>query len=198
MGLIVGGVALTATGLGAVAGIPLIALGVADLAFSAADLQEEITGDNFLKDTVFQGNELVYAGVSIGVGIAAPSPGGKVRAVTKIAKYGDDIVAGAKKITNKYGKKGGIEHQTVIKNTAKTFKDAGYKVKMEAKVDTPKGEKSARYADLRVTDPDTGENWYIQVGKQTKSGNPVARERRAIKDLMDEGAKTIFIPYNTL
>jgi G:T-mismatch repair DNA endonuclease (very short patch repair protein) len=47
-----------------------------------------------------------------------------------------------------------------------------------------------------VTDPNTGEQWIIQVGKQTKAGNPISRETKAIKDLESAGWKVEFVPYN--
>ena len=37
---------------------------------------------------------------------------------------------------------------------------------------------------------------HIQVGKATKSGMPVARERRALEDLFNAGKDVIFVPYN--
>lgn len=47
-----------------------------------------------------------------------------------------------------------------------------------------------------VRDPNTGEKWIVQVGKQTKTGDPVVREIRAIIDLMYAGYYVEFVPYN--
>jgi hypothetical protein len=96
-----GGVAV-ATGVGAVVGIPLIVAGAADIAFMVADTQEELTGNNYIKDNipVFKENELLYAGVSIGVGIASPSPFSKAKAggkaVNLAIKHGDSLAGAAK------------------------------------------------------------------------------------------------------
>ena len=52
------------------------------------------------------------------------------------------------------------------------------------KVNTPDGFKKYRFADVAEVDPKTNKvKKYHQVGKKTKKGNPVKRERDAIKDI---------------
>jgi hypothetical protein len=75
-----------------------IAACAADITFAVADIQEDTTGKNFLKDSVFQGNEAAYLGVELGVGFLAPGPGGEVRAgakiATNLAEHTDDLADG--------------------------------------------------------------------------------------------------------
>ena len=102
-------------------------------------------------------------------------------------------------VPNPYGKLGGPAHQDMIGRTIKVLRDSGYTIRTERKIDTPDGFKPYRYADITATDPDTGEKWVIQVGKQTKGGLPVSRERKALDDLMkNDDAKPLFQPYNNL
>ncbi len=99
-------------------------------------------------------------------------------------------------VPNPYGKNGGPLHQGKIREVAENLQKQGYDVTFEKRVETPGGTKSVRYGDILATDPNTGEQWIIQVGKQTKAGNPIARESKAIKDLEDAGWKVEFEPYN--
>ena len=114
-------------------------------------------------------------------------------------KYGDeivDIVKGTgKNVPNPYGKKGGPLHQGKIEEIASDLKNKGYDIRFEEYVKTPGGHKNARYGDILVTDP-TGKQWIVQVGKQTKSGNPISRENKAIEDLINAGYEVEFVPYN--
>jgi len=107
-----------------------------------------------------------------------------------------NIVEVNKKIPNPNGKKGGPAHQGKIKEIEDLCESEGLTVEPEAYVKTPGGKKSARYGDLLVTDNATGEQVIIQVGKQTKAGNPVAREISAMSDLEAQGYNVIFVPYN--
>lgn len=61
-------------------------------------------------------------------------------------------------------------------------------------VKTPGGNKNSRFADILVSKD--GEAYLIQVGRQTKSGNPISRELKAIQDLKLAGFWVHFIPYN--
>lgn len=97
---------------------------------------------------------------------------------------------------NPYGKKRGPAHQQKIQDIADDLQNKGYDVQFEKYVKTPGGHKGSRYGDILVTDLKTGEQWIVQVGKNTKSGNPVSRERKAIEDLRNAGYKVEFEPYN--
>lgn len=101
-----------------------------------------------------------------------------------------------KNVPNPYGKSGGLVHQGKIQEVAEKLRSQGYDVTFEEYVKTPGGYKSARYGDVLVTNPETGEQWIVQVGKQTQAGNPISRENKAIKDLESAGWKVEFVPYN--
>ena len=66
-------------------------------------------------------------------------------------------------------------------------------VTYEYKVDTSGGYKNTRYVDVYAT------NGYdsigVQVGRMTSGGQPVARERRALADLIGAGINAVFIQY---
>ncbi len=101
-----------------------------------------------------------------------------------------------KHIPNPNGKKGGLAHQGKIQEIKTKYENQGYEVTVEHYVKTPGGKKNARYGDLLVTDPKTGEQFIVQVGKQTKGKNPVSREAAAKADLEKAGYKVEFVPYN--
>ena len=96
---------------------------------------------------------------------------------------------------NPNGKKGGAAHRNTIDKEAQKLKAAGYdKINFENRVDITGGHKSKRFTDLMGTKGN--KELHIQVGKATKSGMPVAREQRAIEDLLKAGKDVIFVPYN--
>lgn len=66
----------------------------------------------------------------------------------------------------------------------------------EFRVDTPNGLKSRRYVDVGLAKNGKLVKCY-QVGVTTKSGAPVIRERRAIKDIAEALGEEIieFIKY---
>ena len=97
---------------------------------------------------------------------------------------------------NPNGKNGGSLHQGKIQETADKLKNEGYDVSFEKYVKTPGGNKTSRYGDVLATNPETGEQFIIQVGKQTKAGKPISRESKAIQDLENVGWKVEFVPYN--
>jgi integrase len=69
----------------------------------------------------------------------------------------------------------------------------------ELMVPTPGGQKTARFVDVAGRDPATKRVVEMhQVGKQTKAGAPISRERRAIDDIKNAcgGSEPCFHPYN--
>ena len=56
--------------------------------------------------------------------------------------------------------------------------------------------KSTRWGDLLIKSGENDKGFIAQVGKQTKAGNPVSREVKAIQDLESAGVKVEFHPYN--
>ena len=92
-------------------------------------------------------------------------------------------------------RKGGPAHQNTIKKEAQNLKEFGYdNIKFENKVDIPGGHKGRRFTDIMGTKGN--EELHIQVGRATQSGLPVAREKRAIEDLLKAGKNVKFVPYN--
>ncbi|GFI05229.1 hypothetical protein IMSAGC005_04083 [Lachnospiraceae bacterium] len=119
----------------------------------------------------------------------------------KAANESDSIVdssQGDKKVPNPNGKRGGQAHQDTTA-AIQPSRDGG-ELNYEVKYDTPEGNKSCRYADaVEISD---GEISSIhQVGKVNQNGLPVARESRAIEDIMSSpdynGAPIYFWPYNS-
>ncbi len=96
--------------------------------------------------------------------------------------------------TNPNGRKGGDAHQNTIKKETQKLEAAGYKTHTENMVNTPDGYKNKRFTDIMGTKGNR--EIHVQVGKATKSGMPVARERRALEDLFSAGKDVIFVPYN--
>ncbi len=95
---------------------------------------------------------------------------------------------------NPGGRKGGEKHRAKIDEIAEQYRNQGYEVNFETKVDIYDGMKSTRFSDLLVKKGK--EELHIQVGQALKtSGFPVARERRAIYDLLSTNVKVLFVPY---
>ena len=89
-----------------------------------------------------------------------------------------------KKIPNPFGKKGCEEHQEKVEEVADEVETRDLKVVKEKNIDLS-----------------TGKRRYIvelhQVGKQTKKGLPVKRERVVIEEVREEtGIDIEFHPYN--
>lgn len=94
-----------------------------------------------------------------------------------------------KTVPNPNGRKGDGDHQAGVdaaeRELQTKYKDApGVDVKREVKVDTPNGSKGARYLDVGAVG---GEPERViegtQVGRTTKAGIPVSRERDALRDI---------------
>jgi RHS repeat-associated protein len=98
-------------------------------------------------------------------------------------------------VRNPWGKLGGPEHKEAINLLENEFKQIGYKVQREVYSETPEGIKRGRFADLTVTNPN-GNQFVIQVGRQTQSGAPISREMKALQDFRNLGMKAFFVPYN--
>lgn len=95
---------------------------------------------------------------------------------------------------NPNGKKGGPKHQEKIDDVTKNLENQGYTVTHEYSVDTTGGYKDTRYLDIYATNGT--ESFGVQVGRVTQGGYPVARERRAIVDIIRAGIKVWFESYN--
>ena len=111
---------------------------------------------------------------------------------------------GEKKPPNPNGRNGGPEHQEGVKQAEQELRekyanDPNIEIRTEVRVRTPGGEKENRFIDVAAVDKRTGQVVDgVQVGRETRAGNPVAREQRAINDIQGASPTTNidFLPYN--
>jgi RHS repeat-associated protein len=105
---------------------------------------------------------------------------------------------GPKTAPNPYGKKGGPAHQNKVNEVAADIKDRGLKVGKEHMVPTPGGHKEKRFVDVVAIDPGTKNVVEMhQVGRQTKGGNPVSREVKALDDIQKStGVRPTYHSYD--
>jgi len=81
------------------------------------------------------------------------------------------------------------------------MKAVGYRLiaggdKPEETIRTPGGNKSSRSPDITMETPD-GTIHRENVGRSTKSGDPVARERKALDDIEKAtGKRSSYTPYD--
>lgn len=94
---------------------------------------------------------------------------------------------------NPNGKKGSQAHQNTVQEIGNDLKSRGYDVTYEYRVDCPGGYKNTRYIDVYATNG--SDSIGIQVGRMTAGGQPVARERRALADIIAAGFNVIFTRY---
>lgn len=103
------------------------------------------------------------------------------------------------KVPNPYGKLGGPDHRAMVESIEP--KCEGNTIDTEVRFDTTGGYKDFRYADAVERDPEGNIVEIYQVGKANLDGSPIARERRAIDDIMRSndcppGTPITFLPYN--
>ncbi len=118
--------------------------------------------------------------------------------------FGENIIykdrqegdSGREKFTpNPNGRKGGEEHQAEIDRLERDIRARGLIPQREFM--DPDGEKTKRFIDIIARDKDGNVVERYQVGRGTKSGDPVARERRSMDDTQAvEGERPTFVPYN--
>lgn len=101
-----------------------------------------------------------------------------------------------KNIPNPYGRKGGLKHQQKVKEVATDIKDRGFLPVLEKFLRLFSGK--GKYMDVVALDENNNQVIEIhQVGKITKSGIPVIRERKTIKEVEEGyGIKPEFHSYN--
>ena len=93
--------------------------------------------------------------------------------------------------TNSGGRHGGSAHRQKISEVKGSLEKKGWKVSAkESRIDVGGGR--YRYPDIIATKGN--QTRFYQIGRMTKSGKPVSREVRALRDL-GKIAKTYFIPY---
>ena len=123
-----------------------------------------------------------------GLALAGP-PGIKAPPATKVGQ--------STRPTNPDGRKGGMAHQAKVKEVVADVEARGLKAEREHMVVTPAGTKPKRFVDVAGVNPATGQVEEMhQVGRQTKSGASVAREKRALDDVQKaKGTRPKFHPY---
>jgi RHS repeat-associated protein len=98
---------------------------------------------------------------------------------------------------NPYGKAGGPAHQAKVNEIVQDIESRGLTAQQEYKVNTPGGEKGARFVDVVGRDANGNVVEMHQAGRQTLGGSPVAREVRAMDDIeAATGMRPTFHPYN--
>jgi len=102
-----------------------------------------------------------------------------------------------KKIPNPFGKKGYKPHQNKISEQGQRIFSEGLTPDFEYRLEFPDG--SVNYVDVAAIDTLGNEAEFVQVGVQTKKGNPVAREQRIIDKIKRFFQIPVtFVPYKTL
>ncbi len=101
-----------------------------------------------------------------------------------------------KPVPNPHGKLGGPAHRAEVNKVVKDIESRGLRAVREERIGTPGGAKQDRYADVVAKDEQDRVVEIHQVGRQTKGGSPVARERAAIRDIEKAtGTKVKFHKY---
>ncbi|WP_251617681.1 hypothetical protein [Pumilibacter muris] len=130
-------------------------------------------------------------------GVQAASAARAAKATASAAagsKSTSSAASASKNVPNPGGRHGGPAHKAKIDSIKQNLTKKGWDVAdKEFRTLTPNGTKPYRYADVYATK--NGQEIFINVGKATKAGLPIAREARAIADFATAGIKIIFIPY---
>jgi RHS repeat-associated protein len=79
--------------------------------------------------------------------------------------------------------------------SAPDFKHIGGGTKPERYVSTPDGIKPYRRTDVTFQNPDTLEEFHFNVGKSNRRGDPITREREALKDIRRQEVQIQFRRY---
>jgi RHS repeat-associated protein len=139
--------------------------------------------------------------VLVGVGVAVIGYGG-YQVYAHREEIGDTLGRAGAWLSAKHpGSRGGDAHQGTIERRIRELEAEGKEhigggSRKEEVIDTPTGEKSCRRPDITMQDPDTGDIHRENVGKSTKSGQPIARERRALDDIeAATGSRPCYTPY---
>lgn len=121
----------------------------------------------------------------------------ETKAAVKTVEETGEVAKTTKSVPNPYGRKGGPAHQSKVEEIAADIESRGLLPRTEHKVSTPGGHKETRYIDVVAKDAKGNVVEMHQVGRQTKGGNPVSREVKALDDV--QGAtnqRPTYHPYN--
>jgi hypothetical protein len=106
---------------------------------------------------------------------------------------GDNSVLVHNACTNPGGRHGGQAHRDTVESVKDSLRSKGWDVSLkELRVSVGGGR--YRYPDI-IANKD-GMTRFYQIGRTTMSGNPVARELRALRDLSGHADAIFFVPYN--
>ena len=95
--------------------------------------------------------------------------------------------------TNPGGRHGGIAHRNKVESIKNNLTSKGWSVSSkESRVMVGNGK--YRYPDIKATK--NGTIYLYQIGRTTKTGKPVARELRALRDLSGHADRVYFVPYD--
>ncbi len=184
--------------------------GLGDMVFSATNMN--CKSINPARDFVFRGNSEAYYNTELALTyfncVGTEYANTKMWAVdnskpdiAKWADYESNPSEGENngKVPNPYGKLGGPDHRAMVESIEP--KCEGNTIDTEVRFDTTGGYKDFRYADAVERDPEGNIVEIYQVGKANLDGSPIARERRAIDDIMRSndcppGTPITFLPYN--
>ncbi len=134
---------------------------------------------------------------SVGADLQSEATGEMSKASSPATTEPDNGNGTSKAPPNPGGKLGGPEHRAKVEDVARDVKDRGLEPVREHRVDTPGGTKSYRSVDVAAKNGNGDVVEMHQVGRQTKGGLPVARERRALDDIKKaSGVTPTFHPYN--
>ncbi len=101
----------------------------------------------------------------------------------------------AKVVPNPFGKKGGLKHQSKVREVVEDMLEENLNTVEEFLVPTPEGSKSKRFVDVAGLDDNQDLIKLAQVGKTNAKGKPVKREREAIEDIEKATNKTVNFEY---
>ena len=165
-------------------------------------------------DAALQGNYTAaagYAALDLASIAFPPARLAKLAKLARLAKGADNVADTAntarrannavKKAPNPHGSRGGPEHRKKIGERIRELEREGHKhvgggSKKEKVVKTPHGCKTCRRPDITTRTPD-GDIYRENVGRSTKGGGPVARERRALDDIEQAtGQRPGYTPYD--
>ena len=92
------------------------------------------------------------------------------------------------------GRHGGALHRAMVDALKSLFVALGFKVSPNERRVNYDDQGNYRYPDIIAENGSA--TVYIQVGKSTLAGDPIAREARAIADLEKTGYPVLFFPYD--
>jgi len=127
--------------------------------------------------------------------------GAAEEAVQKGGRALADRAPVGRRVPNPDGSRGGQAHRDTVNRRIEELKadrhtHLGGGSEAEEVVKTPGGSKTSRRPDITTRAPD-GSTYRENVGRSTRSGGPVARERRALDDIeAAKGQRPGYTPYD--